>query len=115
MKKKYSIISLLFSVLILGAIFLQSLHSFHHLEQFVTAQHCNHQYAPNKTEVNHAHQGFEHCFVCEFAFSSSIQKENVDFNLHNSSFFYKSSFLSTSENISFFSGSSFSLRGPPTV
>jgi hypothetical protein len=99
----------------MGAIILQSLHAFHHLEQFVTAQLCNHQYALNKTEISHAHKGFEHCFICEFAFSSSVQIENVDFNLYNNSLFYKSSFLSTSKCISFFSGSSFSLRGPPTV
>lgn len=115
MKKKFSIISLSFSLLIMGAIILQSLHAFHHLEQFVTAQHCNHQYAPNKAEISHAHKGFEHCFICEFAFSSSVQIENVDFNLYNNSFLYKSAYLSTSKCISFFSGSSFSLRGPPTV
>ena len=115
MKRKFAKISLSFSLLLIGAILLQSVHSFHHLEQFVTAQHCDHKYAPDKTEINHSHNGFEYCFVCEIAFSSSIQTENVNFSFQRNSFFYKSFFLNIPESISFFSGSSFSLRGPPMV
>lgn len=115
MKKKFSIISLSFSLLVLGAVLLQSFHTLHHLEQFVSAEHCYHKYAPNKSEINHTHKGFEHCFICEFAFSSSLKTEIVNFYLEQNSFFYKSSFIGAFESISFFKGCFFSLRGPPTV
>ena len=101
--------------MLIGALLLQSIHAFHHLEQFVTAQHCNHKYAQNKTEINHAHNGLEHCFVCEFAFSSSLQTENIIFSFQQNALFHKASFLNLPKNISFFSGSSLSLRGPPII
>ena len=101
--------------MVISAILLQSFHSFHHLEQFVTEKHCHHKYALNKTEIGHAHEGFDHCFICEFTFSSSVDVTSVVMPKEYNLFYNKLSFLLTSENISFYSGSSFSLRGPPIV
>lgn len=99
----------------MGAILLQSFHTFQHLEQFVSEKHCHHKYALNKTEINHAHVGFEHCFSCEFTFSSSLEIKTTLISLKYNSLYLKPTFLNTSESILFYSGSSFSLRGPPIV
>lgn len=101
--------------MILAAILLQSFHSFHHLEQFVAEKHCNHKYAQNKTEIGHSHTDFDHCFVCEFTFSSSAALAALVMPKEYNLFYNKLSFLPTSENIPFYSGCSFSLRGPPLV
>ena len=101
--------------MVISAILLQSFHSFHHLEQFVTEKHCHHKYALNKTEIGHAHESFDHCFVCEFTFSSSVDLAAVVMPKEYNLFYNKLSFLLTSKNISFYSGCPFSLRGPPIV
>ncbi len=115
MNKKITIVSLSFSIMIMAAILLQSFHSFHHLETFISEQHCHHKYAQNKSEIGHSHHDFDHCFACEFTFSSSLELETVIFPLEFNLFYFKPSFLKTSESILFYSGSSFSLRGPPIV
>lgn len=115
MKNKITLVSLSFSILIIAAMFLQSLHSFHHLEKFISEKHCHHKYAQNKTQISHTHHDFDHCFVCEFTFSSSTEITTVIIPSEYSFFYNKVSYLSTSESILFYSGCSFSLRGPPIV
>lgn len=101
-------------MMIMSAILLQSFHSYHHLEQFITEKHCYHNYAQNKTEINHSHNDFEHCFVCEFALSNYI---NTSFH----TFDFKKITVHTSYTISYskeitqyFKGSLFALRAPPS-
>lgn len=113
MKGKYSVVSLFFGLAILFAILLQSLHSFHHIEEALSEKHCNHKYAVNKTEVSHSHHDSDHCFVCEFTLSSCSQTKLDDYSLNIRSLFKKVTFFHSTENISFFSGCIYSLRGPP--
>ena len=115
MKNKISIISLSFTVMVMGAILLQSFHTFQHLEQFVTEKHCHHKYALNKTEIGHAHNSFDHCFVCEFALS------NYTLNLFNS-FDFRKTEVSSSYTLCYskeitqsFRGALFALRAPPKI
>ena len=75
MKKKNLIVSFLFGVTVLLAIVLQSAHSFNHLEKELTTKQCHHKYAKNKTIIGHAHNDLEHCFVCEFTFSTSLKSD----------------------------------------
>jgi hypothetical protein len=113
MKKMLKIRSLLFGITVLFALMLQSAHSFHHLEDFLTEKHCNHKYSNNKADISHAHSNFEHCFVCEFTFSNSIKSDFFTFkynkSIHSVSYFH----FFTKEIVNHFKGSLFALRAPP--
>lgn len=114
MKKKFSLISLSFSVLVMGAILLQSFHSFHHLQNFLAEKHCHHKYATDKNEINHQHDDFDHCFVCEFALGTStpIHFFSSDFRKIEVTTLY--SFSYTKEITQSFRGALFALRAPPS-
>jgi hypothetical protein len=115
MKKRVLIVHTILGLVVLFAILFQSFHAMSHLEKQFIAKHCNHKYNHKKTEINHAHHGFEHCFTCEFTFSSSLEIKTSLISLKYNSLYFKPSFLNTSESILFYTGSSFSLRGPPIV
>lgn len=112
MKRKYPIGSFLFGLAVFFAILLQSAHSFHHLEETISAKKCHHDYSKNTTQITHSHH-FDHCFVCEFTFSNSVEINHGFAIIESNSSFYKPTFFTTSKDILFFTGSSFSLRGPP--
>jgi hypothetical protein len=99
--------------MVMGAILLQSFHSFHHLEQFIKEKHCHHKYAINKTEVGHAHEGFDHCFVCEFALSSFISPPKITYTSQKVEIVTQYFPYYSKEITQFFRGSLFALRAPP--
>jgi hypothetical protein len=115
MKKKFVIINALMGLVVLSAILFQSIHSMEHLAKQFSEKTCHHKYVHHKYELNHSHHDWEKCFACEFTFSSSLELDTVVYPLLYNSFYFKPSFLTTSESILFYSGSSFSLRGPPIV
>ena len=113
MKNKFIIINALMSVVILFAILFQSVHSYEHLLKELTEKKCLHKHDSEK-EITHNHK-FEKCFVCEFAFSSYISTNSSSFSFSNEVIIHKKpSFYYTNPN-SFFTGISYSLRGPPQV
>lgn len=112
MKRKYSIGSFLFGLTIFLALLIQSIHSFHHIEEVFSKEHCYHEYSQSKHQITHSHE-FDNCFTCEFAFSTSDIIKTSFLSFENNVFYNKSLFYSTSEIILFFKGSSHSLRGPP--
>ena len=112
MKRKFVIVNLMLIVVVLFSMLLQSLHSFEHLVKLFSEKECHHHYS-QKTEINHQHHPFDHCFVCEFTYGSYVL--TAFFSLKNRiivtlsqqySFVYKL----TSP---FFKGSLFALRAPP--
>ncbi|HNP32083.1 MAG TPA: hypothetical protein PKN96_02190 [Flavobacterium sp.] len=115
MKNKISIISLSFTIIVMAALLLQSFHSFHHLEEFVAEKHCHHKYNHHKTEVSHAHEGFDHCFACEFTFSNFISPTKISFTVPKVQVLSKYSFYYSKEITQSFRGSLFALRAPPIV
>ncbi len=115
MKNKISIVSLSFSLIVMAAILLQSLHSFHHLEQFMTEKHCHHKYALNKTEINHQHTDFDHCFVCEFALSHYTPTSFFSFTFKKATVSTSYTFCYSKQITQSFRGALFALRAPPTV
>ena len=115
MKKRFLIENSLMGLIVLFAILFQSFDAMSHLGKQFSEKHCHHLYNHHKTEITHAHEGFDHCCTCEFTFSSSLEIETTTIPLKYNSFYYKSSFLNTSKSIVFYTGSSFSLRGPPMV
>ncbi|TBX71047.1 hypothetical protein EZL74_00670 [Flavobacterium silvisoli] len=113
MKNKRSIISLLFTFMVLGAILLQSFHSFHHLEKFISEQHCHHKYAHNQPEIGHAHHDFDHCFVCEFALSNYTPTQFFIFTFKKEAVHTAYTFCYSKQITQSFRGSLFALRAPP--
>ena len=114
MKKKNSFISLFFGWAVLFAIVLQSAHTFNHLENELSTKECHHKYAKNKTEFTHAHHNNDHCFVCEFAFSSSLKSDFTAFHFKKIEIPVSYSFSYSKEITQSFRGSLFALRAPPS-
>lgn len=114
MKKKFVILNAFLSFVLLFAIGFQSLHSFEHLVKDLTEKKCEHKHVSDK-EISHEHQDFENCFVCEFAFSTYISNDLKSFAFSNDFNFYKNDSYFLKESNLFFSGISYSLRGPPLV
>lgn len=115
MKKKNLILSFLFGLTVLLAIVLQSVHSFNHLEKELTTKQCHHKYAKNKTEFSHAHHNLDHCFVCEFTFSTSIKSDFFTFNFKKVEIPVSYSYFYSKEITQSFRGSLFALRAPPVI
>lgn len=113
MQKKFHLVSLSFSLLMMGAILLQSFHSFHHLEAFLAEKHCHHKYALHKNEINHQHNDFDHCFVCEFALSTSIPVHFFSFDFIKKECFASRSLGYSKQITQSFPGALFALRAPP--
>lgn len=114
MKKKYSILSFLFGLTILFAIVLQSVHSFNHLEKSLSEKICHHKYAKNKTIIGHAHNDLEHCFVCEFTFSTSLKSDIFSYSFKKIIIPDSYSFFYSKEITQSFRGALFALRAPPS-
>jgi hypothetical protein len=112
MKNKFVITNALMSIVILFAILFQSLHSFEHLIKELTEKKCLHKHVSDK-EITHQHKDFDKCFVCEFAFSSYLPNKLQSFNFSNDIISYKIDSYFLKDSIYFFSGISYSLRGPP--
>lgn len=115
MKERLRYVNAAMGLMILLAILFQAAHSFNHLTKQFSKAHCHHVYHKHQTELHHGHDGLEKCFTCEFAFSHSVKIENEALSFVNKAFYTQPVFGYTAENISFFKGSSFLLRGPPPV
>jgi len=114
MKRKLHILNALMGLVVLFAILIQSIDAIGHLEQQFSAKHCHHSYNHNQAEVGHAHEGFDHCFVCEFAFSSFISTPTTVVTPPKTAIITKYSFSYSREITQFFRGSLFALRAPPS-
>lgn len=100
-------------LMILFAIFFQSIHSFEHLVKQFSEKQCHHVYNHHKTEIGHGHDGLEKCFVCEFAFSSYTPTPLKSFEFRQKEVSTAYTFFYSKEITQKFRGSLFSLRGPP--
>lgn len=112
MKKRFVIVNSVLMFVVLFSMLLQSLHSFEHLAKLFSEKECHHHYS-QKTEINHQHHPFDHCFVCEFTFGSYL--ETAFFALKNRitvTIFQQYTFL-YKHTSQFFKGSLFALRAPP--
>jgi len=98
-------ISILFSILF------PSFHSFEHLEKQLSEKHCHHKYH-SAAEITHQHHGFDHCFTCEFAFSTFIATETFAFRAHFEHGAVPYFFASNEHAVSFYKDGN-PLRGPP--
>ncbi len=111
MKQKHFLIRFFFALVLLGSLVLQSLHGLEHLEKQFLEKVCEHKQL-NSTELTHQHKGFEQCLVCAISFQSGIISTKFQFPIATTPevathFFFKF------PTVFSFSGSTYSLRGPP--
>ncbi|PKB16975.1 hypothetical protein CLU82_2134 [Flavobacterium sp. 5] len=111
MKRKQLIINLSLVVAVLFSILFQSFDSIGHLQEKFSEKQCHHAYN-SSSEFTHQHHSFDHCYVCQFGFSSFITpiKYSYAFLAGNYNIPYFSTYA---ESIFSFSGSLYSHRGPP--
>jgi hypothetical protein len=114
MINKNSLLSFVFGIVVLFAIVLQSTHSFVHLEKEITQKQCIHINAKNQSQFTHLHHNLDHCFVCEFAFSTSIKSESYSFTFKKWTIPVSYAYFYFKEISQHFRGSLFALRAPPT-
>jgi hypothetical protein len=112
MKKRIAIANFGLMLAVLFAMLFQSLHSFEHIAAEFTEEHCYHEYGATKTEITHQHHKADHCIICDFSFSNFIPAEAFAFR---PVFFQQQiPYFATVPEVPFsFSGSVYSLRGPP--
>lgn len=115
MKKKFIIINVLLSMAVLFAILFQSVHSYAHHSEQLSAKVSHQQHSKNKAEISNNHSAHKKCFACDFSFSSFTTTDFFVFQFHkNNPVTTLYSFLSH-QHSSFFAGSLFSHRGPPII
>lgn len=112
MKRKYALISFVFAWAVLTAMLIQSVHSFHHLEEEFSKEKCHHELTNNKAELTHSHEK-DHCFVCEFAFSTTVSYDAFTFQFNKTELPTAYTFTYSKEITNHFKGSLFALRAPP--
>lgn len=111
MKKRIVILSTFLMASILFSICFQAIHSFEHFAAQRTEKICLHKYNSEK-EITHKHHSLEHCFVCDNSIGNYITPQFFAFHV----LFDKTTipyFLNLPERFTIFSGSNFTLRGPP--
>lgn len=101
-------------LIVLFAMLAQSFDAMGHLKEQFSEKHCHHKYDHSKSEIHHAHEGMDHCFVCEFAFSSFISPSKMTFTAQKAEVVSKYSTFYSREITQFFRGSLFALRAPPS-
>lgn len=114
MKKRILNTSFALSLLILLSIVLQSVHSFRHINDFLSEKKCDHHYAINKTIISHQHHQLDHCFSCEFTFSTFLAPDLLSFQCSKSASFSLYTAFYSKEITQYFKGSLFQLRAPPS-
>ena len=114
MNKKVTGISLFFGMAVLFALVLHSVHTLGHLEKELTEKQCHHKHAKNATELTHAHHNTDHCFVCEFTFSTSLNSDFFTINVANVQTLVSYTYFYSKEITQSFRGSLFALRAPPS-
>ena len=113
MKNKKYLLSISFALLLLSAIVLYSAHGINHLIKF-DSEICHKKHSSDsKTEISHGHHDVEHCFACEFTFSSSINSKIVTFQFNKIEIVTPYTTSYSKEITQNFKGSLFSLRAPP--
>ena len=113
MKNRFAIINFCLMIAVLFSMLFQSLHSYEHLIAKFSEQKCHQKHITFGTQVSHEHNTFDHCFACEFTFSSGLTPDVFSIKIIPAFvaipyFFTPPEFiLSFSENANF-------LRGPPS-
>jgi hypothetical protein len=112
MKKRFGILNLFLMLAVLSSMLLQSVHSYEHILRQATEKKCHHL-SNSTSQITHQHHNLEHCFVCDFAFSSFIPSGNTNFQAPKIIIASGTPFSDAFVIAQFFKGSLFTLRAPP--
>ena len=113
-KKKQALFSFSMMIVVLFSMLFQSFHSYEHLSKEFSQEIFQHKYDLHKTEFTHQHKAFDHCFVCEFTFSTFLPSTFSTFEFNSATKKFGYSHYYSSKNNEYFKGSLFALRAPPT-
>jgi hypothetical protein len=111
-KKKLALSNLLLVAAVLFSMLFQSMDSYRHMEEQRLERHCHHTHARGQEEFTHQHHGFDKCSVCEFTLHNFLSPEVTTFHPQQA-FRAIPYFFTAVETPTSFSGSTYSLRGPP--
>lgn len=112
MKQKQFIIRFFFAIALLGSLVAQSFHGYEHLQRQLSEKVCLHKYN-NSAELTHQHKGFEQCLVCSVIFQNGLAAEYFSCEVAAAISIHSDYFFSLPTTIPF-TGSLYSLRGPPS-
>lgn len=115
MNRKVNIFSFSLLGALLFAITFQSVHSFEHLVEQLSKEHCQHKYDHSKTLISHSHTDFDNCFACEYSFSNFTFIDFLSFEIPFLNDYDTTSLFGYGEKLVFFSGSFAKPRGPPFI
>ena len=115
MKKKFLIINLLTSLIVLFSILFQTIHSYEHIYKQITEQHCHHKYVAHEKQFTHSHDVENNCPICNFTFSTFIPNSFQAVLFYKTNVVNKTVFFYKTATSTFFKGSLFSLRAPPSL
>ena len=114
MKNKFAIINVSLMVVVLCSMLFQSVHSYEHLLAQLSKPECHENHGFSGAQITHEHQGFEHCFACEFTFSHFISSNLSVYKSLIKTILFKNNFFLLNKINKFYNGISYSLRGPPS-
>ncbi|RZJ66873.1 MAG: hypothetical protein EOO50_08275 [Flavobacterium sp.] len=114
MKQKFAIFNLLAAIAILFSVAFQSVHSIEHLAEEFASPKCQHEKTNAKHELSHQHHKDDNCFVCHFNFSGFISAKITRVFTQNPEIHQAYSYFRSKEITSYFIGSLFAHRGPPS-
>jgi hypothetical protein len=110
--KSASIKSFGLALIVLIAILIQSLHTFHHALEAFSKRKCHHRVSNFKTQLTHDHR-IDHCFTCEFVLFTSHFATPFTIVFYHPKTYLTKTYLINSQIHTFFKGSLFALRAPP--
>jgi hypothetical protein len=114
MKNRQFITSISLALTVLFSILFQSLHSYEHISEQLTAEKCHHDYSDKNGQITHQHTAAENCYICHFSFASYLLPDHnsVEFTTKQTEIPY---FYTPVEPVFTFSGNHYFLRGPPAA
>ncbi len=112
MKKKFLILNVIITVLVLFSILFQSAHSYEHLVKQFSEKKCEHTHK-FKHEITHQHNNLDHCHACGFTFSTFTSTTTCVCSFQSQVVPSKKPFQFSKNTVTSFKGSLFLLRAPP--
>ncbi|WP_310379492.1 hypothetical protein [Flavobacterium sp.] len=113
MKKKFALLNTFLMFAVLFSMLFQTVHSYEHFSKQFSEKKCSHK-SNSSQEITHQHHNFDTCFVCNFTFGSFISSDISHFKFKKINHFSGYSFFKSREITSYFKGSLFALRAPPS-
>ena len=115
MKKKYVLINLLLMITVLLSMLFQSLHSYEHLAEHLSNEKCHQKHDFSKPQITHQHNYSDTCFACDFTLSDFDYSGLQSFSFPKVVAIPEQVTVYTSKTNTYFVGSLYNLRGPPSV